>query len=115
MMVFTLASVVLLVMHATSDPCRLQNEMVGHFSNSSWIWLAMRTKWMHHAKIFVWPFYRNSQKLASGQLLFCTLSLCVESVDKETIWFPLLVTKAEVGHNWGWSSSWNEWSKRTFW
>jgi len=37
--------------------CRLQNkkfEMVGHFSNSSWIWLAVCTKWMHHAEID-WP------------------------------------------------------------
>jgi len=31
-------------------------EMVSHFSNSLWIWLAGCTKWMHHTKIFDWPF-----------------------------------------------------------
>jgi len=39
--------------------CTVQNkkfEMVSHFSNSSWIWLAMCTKWLHHAEILIGHF-----------------------------------------------------------
>ena len=45
--------------HCTADSIRVQNkkfEMVDHFSNSSWIWLAMCTKWMHHAEILIGHF-----------------------------------------------------------
>jgi len=49
---------------------RVQNkkfEMVGLFSNSSWIWLAMRTKWMHHAEILIGYF---------REIIQCTLISC---------------------------------------
>ena len=43
----------------SDSPSRVQNkkfESVSHFSKSSWIWLAMCTKWVHHAEILIGHF-----------------------------------------------------------
>jgi len=50
--------------------------MVGHFSNSSWIWLAMCTKWMHHAKILVGHF---REMVRNWPVASCYFTLWVNS------------------------------------
>jgi len=60
--------------------CRVRNkklEMVGHFSNSSWIWLAMCTKWMHHAEILIGHFREmvGNWPVASSYLAPCNVML----------------------------------------
>jgi len=56
--------------------CRLQTkkfEMVGHFSNSSWIWSARCTEWMHHAEILISHF---GEMVGNWPVASCYFALC---------------------------------------
>jgi len=52
--------------------------------------------------IFDWPFYRNGRKLASGQLLFCTLPLVVVCVDTSSR--SCVQLKQQYTKDWVWWS-----------